>query len=574
MVSGNEIGDLLLEIGLISPEELQAAHAEQKRSGERLTVVLEKLSLISNNQLKDALELQFGVNYINLSKQPPSPEIVELLPEEIRLKHKVLPIAQNGTQYTIAMVDPDDLIAIDTLKIQLKSGQLKKLVCTADDFEFFCNSLKAKLSEAKASETAAPSSVSEPVKKPATKTSKMPARKQLSALFQDDDELDDLDSLSKVNVPKEPSKTEGKQQEDQSPIAADPEPKEPELKEPELKEPELKEQDENTLDAKVIETKSLDQPASSEVKEASEPSNGNGHKEPQETTPQNLEFLITAGDIESRLEQQVVIDSMLENVASELSEVAPALAIDPQRILLEEVVESEFADLNEDTTFMEELVAPLPEVAPLESEDNDLLEPESEPEPISISDPESQSEPEPVSISEPEVAPLEAAIADEPSPEPIKSAVADASGGESASPKSDAQQTVSEPQPVVATAKAESKAPPLKPGEQLLSLAKEIVTKAIQQRWTDIHLEPDKVSMNLRYIKSGQVQADCKLPLQINQPLASSYKKIVGLDPTETNKPQDKKMPINLAGQDVEIRVTTMPSDFGEMIAISVRYEI
>jgi type II secretory ATPase GspE/PulE/Tfp pilus assembly ATPase PilB-like protein len=572
LVSGNEIGDLLLEIGLISPEELQAAHAEQKRSGERLTVVLEKLSLISNNQLKDALELQFGVNYINLSKQPPSPEIVELLPEEIRLKHKVLPIAQNGTQYTIAMVDPDDLIAIDTLKIQLKSGQLKKLVCTADDFEFFCNSLKAKLSEAKASETAAPSSVSEPVKKPATKTSKMPARKQLSALFQDDDELDDLDaldSLSKVNVPNEPSTTEGKQQEDQSPIAADPEPKEPELKEPERKE-----QDENTLNANVIETKSLDQPASSEIKEASEPSNGNGHKEPQETTPQNLEFLITAGDIESRLEQQVVIDSMLENVANELSEVAPALAIDPQRILLEEVVESEFADLNEDTTFMEELVAPLPEVAPFESEDNDLLEPEPVPEPISISEPEWQAEPEPISISEPEVAPPEAAIADQPSPEPIKSAVADASGRESASPKSDAQQTVSEPQPAVATAKAESKAPPLKPGEQLLSLAKEIVTKAIQQRWTDIHLEPDKVSMNLRYIKSGQVQADCKLPLQINQPLASSYKKIVGLDPTETNKPQDKKMPINLAGQDVEIRVTTMPSDFGEMIAISVRYEI
>lgn len=569
MVSGNEIGDLLLEIGLISPEELQAAHAEQKRSGERLTVVLEKLSLISNNQLKDALELQFGVNYINLSKQPPSPEIVELLPEEIRLKHKVLPIAQNGTQYTIAMVDPDDLIAIDTLKIQLKSGQLKKLVCTADDFEFFCNSLKAKLSEAKTSETLAPSPVSEPVKKPATKTSKMPARKQLSALFQDDDELDDLDSLSKVNVPKEPSQTEGEQRADQSRIAADPEPKEPELKEPELKE-----QDENTLNAKVIETESLDQTASSEIKEASEPSNGNGHKEPQETPPQNLEFLITAGDIESRLEQQVVIDSMLENVANELSEVAPALAIDPQRILLEEVVESEFADLNEDTTFMEELVAPLPEVTPLASEDNDLLEPELEPEPISISEPESQSETEPVSISEPEVAPPEAAIADQSSPEPIKSAVADASGRESASPKSNAQQTVSEPQPAVATAKAESKAPPLKPGEQLLSLAKEIVTKAIQQRWTDIHLEPDKVSMNLRYIKSGQVQADCKLPLQINQPLASSYKKIVGLDPTETNKPQDKKMPINLAGQDVEIRVTTMPSDFGEMIAISVRYEV
>lgn len=561
MVSGNEIGDLLLEIGLISPEELQAAHAEQKRSGERLTVVLEKLSLISNNQLKDALELQFGVNYINLSKQPPSPEIVDLLPEEIRLKHKVLPIAQNGTQYTIAMVDPDDLIAIDTLKIQLKSGQLKKLVCTADDFEFFCNSLKAQMQvqmKATGAEDPAPSPVLEPAKKPAAKPSKMPARKQLSALFQDDDELDDLETLSK---------TESNQQGVASQVAAEPEPKPKEETSLAAEAPEAKSVDQaknsqslpeaetmaETLAETVAEVKPAPAPSSEQgnSKTAEAPSNGNGHKEHKEASPENLEFLITAGDIESRLEQQTVIDSMLENVASELSEVAPALAMDPQRILLEEVVESEFADLSEDTAFMEELATPLPAMAAVESEDNDLLEPESEPE----------SEPELESKAEPELAAAEPIIADQTSPEPIKAAVAEES-------------TKEEAQPAAVAAKTESKAQPLKPGEQLLSLAKEIVTKAIQQKWTDIHLEPDKASMNLRYIKAGQVQADCKLPLQINQPLASSYKKIVGLDPTETNKPQDKKMPINLAGQDVEIRVTTMPSDFGEMIAISVRYEV
>ncbi|NJL72841.1 MAG: hypothetical protein HC888_15440 [Candidatus Competibacteraceae bacterium] len=62
---------MLLDIGLITPEELETAHQEQRRSGERLTVVLEKLGLVSNNQLKDALELQFGVNYVSLSKHPP-----------------------------------------------------------------------------------------------------------------------------------------------------------------------------------------------------------------------------------------------------------------------------------------------------------------------------------------------------------------------------------------------------------------------------------------------------------------------------------------------------------------------
>ncbi|HNG21754.1 MAG TPA: ATPase, T2SS/T4P/T4SS family, partial [Candidatus Obscuribacter sp.] len=98
------------------------------------------------------------------------------------------------------------------------------------------------------------------------------------------------------------------------------------------------------------------------------------------------------------------------------------------------------------------------------------------------------------------------------------------------------------------------------------------VTKAIQQKWSDIHLEPEQSAMSLRYFKSGEVLADCKLPIQINQPLAGSYKRMVGLDAAESKRPQDKKQSLNIAETDIELRVTTMPSEFGEMIAISIRY--
>lgn len=185
-VSGNEIGDLLVDIGLITPEELENAHLEQARTGERLTLVLDKLGLVSNNQLKDALELQFGVNYVSLSKNPPKKEIVELLPEETRTKYRVLPIAQSGTQYTIAMVDPDDMIALDTLRIQLKSGNLKKVVCTADDFEFVSKLLSEPEPEPVAEPVAAEVKLEVPAKK--GKPGKIPARKQLANLFDDDDD--------------------------------------------------------------------------------------------------------------------------------------------------------------------------------------------------------------------------------------------------------------------------------------------------------------------------------------------------------------------------------------------------
>ena len=55
MSAGNEIGDLLLDIGLITDEELASAHEEQAKTGERLTLVLERLGLITHHQLKDAL---------------------------------------------------------------------------------------------------------------------------------------------------------------------------------------------------------------------------------------------------------------------------------------------------------------------------------------------------------------------------------------------------------------------------------------------------------------------------------------------------------------------------------------
>lgn len=106
-----------------------------------------------------------------------------------------------------------------------------------------------------------------------------------------------------------------------------------------------------------------------------------------------------------------------------------------------------------------------------------------------------------------------------------------------------------------------------------MSLARDIVSKAVQQKWSDIHLEPEQSTMSLRYFKSGELLADCKLPLQINQPLAGSYKKMAGLDARVSGRPQDKRFATTLNDITVELRVTTMPSDFGEMIAISIKYD-
>lgn len=134
-VSNNELGELLIDLGLLSPEQLSDAIVQQQNSGTRLTVVLSDMGLITERQLKDALELQYGVNFVNLSSAPPESEYVRLVPEEIERQFRFVPVSMQGNQFTVAMVDPDDLVAAEAIREHLSSTNFKKLVCTADDFE-------------------------------------------------------------------------------------------------------------------------------------------------------------------------------------------------------------------------------------------------------------------------------------------------------------------------------------------------------------------------------------------------------------------------------------------------------
>ena len=264
---------------------------------------------------------------------------------------------------------------------------------------------------------------------------------------------------------------------------------------------------------------------------------------------------------------------MLSSVATHLVDIAPSLDQDPRRQLLEEVVESEFADLD-NLDFMEPLAieteAEIKEAeGPVKTEETlvDTTEPLTASEERTAQEATEETAASLVAqMEEPEAPEITAA-------EPASQAEApEASEDKETAPAEEKkEETPPQQAPAVAPSQVPAKAVQ-QPGEQLMSLARDIVTKAIQQKWSDIHLEPEQSAMSLRYFKSGEVLADCKLPIQINQPLAGSYKRMVGLDAAESRRPQDKKQSLNIAETDIELRVTTMPSEFGEMIAISIRY--
>ena len=87
------LGDLLVQAGTITEDELMQALALQKGSGERLGTVLIQSGIITERELIQALEVQLGVEFIDLSKTTLSPEIARLLPKGIAQRNSVVPVS-------------------------------------------------------------------------------------------------------------------------------------------------------------------------------------------------------------------------------------------------------------------------------------------------------------------------------------------------------------------------------------------------------------------------------------------------------------------------------------------------
>jgi type IV pilus assembly protein PilB len=133
-----DIGELLVDNGQISPEELERAVDEKAKSGEPMSAVLERLGLADERQLENALELEYGVNYVSLKKVVPNRELLSTAGESLCREYEAVPISKDSTRLTLAMVTPSNQAAIEIFKGKFLQLQIKPVVCLdADMAEFF-----------------------------------------------------------------------------------------------------------------------------------------------------------------------------------------------------------------------------------------------------------------------------------------------------------------------------------------------------------------------------------------------------------------------------------------------------
>jgi type IV pilus assembly protein PilB len=115
---------------------------------EELLLSNPKISLALSRVLAERLEesnQQTGIEYINLSKLQFDARVMKLLPQPMMLQHKVLPVAFINNRLTLAMVNPNNLIALDDVRRVLKGVIIEPVVTSEDDFKRFMGSTYGEL---------------------------------------------------------------------------------------------------------------------------------------------------------------------------------------------------------------------------------------------------------------------------------------------------------------------------------------------------------------------------------------------------------------------------------------------
>ncbi len=115
-MANDRIGEILVRESIISADQLRKAQTDTRSSGKRLAYSLAKLGILGEKELTEFMARQYGVPSISLSEFEIDPEVIQLIPKEVALKHTVLPVQRAGSTLIVAMADPSNIYAIDDLK--------------------------------------------------------------------------------------------------------------------------------------------------------------------------------------------------------------------------------------------------------------------------------------------------------------------------------------------------------------------------------------------------------------------------------------------------------------------------
>ncbi|MBI3876376.1 MAG: secretion system protein E, partial [Verrucomicrobia bacterium] len=113
---GERIADALIEDSLVAPQQVEELLQIQKKEGTRLLKLLIDKSYVSDVDMVVSMGRVLNTAPINLSRISIPPEVAGLVPREVAVNYKVLPVSRLDNKLFLAMADPLNVLALDDVK--------------------------------------------------------------------------------------------------------------------------------------------------------------------------------------------------------------------------------------------------------------------------------------------------------------------------------------------------------------------------------------------------------------------------------------------------------------------------
>ncbi len=102
----------------------------------------------------------------------------------------------------------------------------------------------------------------------------------------------------------------------------------------------------------------------------------------------------------------------------------------------------------------------------------------------------------------------------------------------------------------------------------IIKLVNSLISQSVKEHASDIHIEPTEKDIVVRFRIDGILYEKIRPPKKLHAPIVSRIKVQAGLNIAEKRLPQDGRIRIKIAGKDIDIRVATVPTSYGERITM------
>ncbi len=130
--AGQRLGVLLMRAGIITERQLTDALEVHKATGSPLGRVLVDLGYATQGGILSVMAKQIGIPYIDFSTQRPDANAIAAVPKDLATRYTLMPVEIVGDELVVAMADPQNVLALDDLRI-ITGYEIKPAISTKDD---------------------------------------------------------------------------------------------------------------------------------------------------------------------------------------------------------------------------------------------------------------------------------------------------------------------------------------------------------------------------------------------------------------------------------------------------------